>query len=729
MRRVINWNAGWLFAKHPEKKDFLPVTLPHTWNAEDGQDGGNDYFRGQCLYVKKFAMPDHQENERAILEINGAAYISEVRLNGHLLGHHENGFSTWRVDLSDDLKEENLLEISCDNRENDHVYPQTADFTFYGGLYRDVNLILVSKAHFSLLKDGGKGLYVTPEVHEDQALIRLRAEVSEGDSVVFHTNGSETEAEVKEGAACAEVTIDHPHLWNGCKDPYLYECRAELKKEGRITDTVSVHYGIRTAAIDPKKGFLLNGKSYPLRGVSRHQDRKGKGNAISHTDMEEDMCFLQEIGANVVRLAHYQHDQYFYDLCDEKGICVWAEIPYISRHMPAGNANTQTMLKELIIQSYNHPSIVVWGLSNEITAGSPVDEDMLENHRKLNALCHRMDPSRPTSMASVFMLETDSPLNRIPDVNAYNLYFGWYLGSLDQNEKFFDEWHEKYPDRAIGFTEYGADANPAYHSSVPSAGDYSEEYQFVYHHHMLEMLAQRPWIWISAVWNLFDFAADGRNEGGKHGENQKGLVTFDRKIRKDAFYLYKAYWSEEPFVHLCGKRCVHRTGEKTMITVCSNQPEVSLSINGKPFETKPGSHVFHFEVPLEKTMEITVQSGTSQDDMKIEQWDHEDASYRKEGKEVHNWLSSIDYDPSCYSIQDTLGELAENEKTGALLKQVVAKAAASRGDVAKRTTGNANLMKMMAGMKLADLLKKAGTEAVSEAEVRKLNALLQKIRK
>ena len=728
MKNVISINKDWQFIRK-EGEEPVVVNLPHTWNAVDGQDGGNDYYRGTCVYIKQFSMPDHEADEEVWLRINGAAYTSDVFLNGKKLYHNENGFAAYCVDLTPCLQAENELKILVDNRENDHVYPQTADFTFYGGLYRDVNLVIVNRAHFDL-SQGMSGVHATPILQDDgMAKIRLEAWVSGGDSVTFATAGQTLSAPVKDGMAITEFTIASPHLWDGLDDPYLYDCQAELFRNGVAVDRVNVCYGIRSIQIDPEKGFLLNGRSYPLRGVARHQDRMGRGNAISHDDMEEDMAIILELGANVIRLAHYQHDQYFYDLCDQKGICVWAEIPYITRYMKNGDANTCAMMKDLVTQCYNHPSIVAWGLSNEITAGSEVDEDMLANHHKLNDLCHHLDPIRPTSMASVFMLETDSPLNRIPDANAYNLYFGWYLGSLNQNEDFFDAWHKQYPDRAIGFTEYGADANPAFHSDQPAAGDYSEEYQFVYHEHMLKMISERPWIWITSVWNMFDFAADGRDEGGKHGQNQKGLVTFDRRIRKDAYYLYKAYWSKEPFVHLCGRRWLHRIGNETEITVCTNQPKVSLYINDRLIGAKTGEHVFRFRISLHGVMHIRAVSGSLEDEMELQQVEKEDSSYFIDGGRIHNWFSAIDFDPACYSVNDTLGELSGNEQTAVILKKVMAKAMESRGDVAKRTSGNVNLMKMMSGMKFSDLLKKAGGDVCSEKMLQEINSELQKIRK
>ena len=508
----------------------------------------------------------------------------------------------------ENLQQDNTLVVSLDNADNDRVYPQKADFTFYGGLYRGVNLIVVPASHFELGYCGTPGIKVTPTVNlkEKRAVVTVETWQSGAQSVTMEAAGQSKTVPSTKGYARAEFTIENVHLWDGIDDPYLYTATATLPSG----DSVSARFGCRVFEIDPQKGFILNGRSYPLRGGSRHQDCKGVGNALTIEYHKADMEIIREMGCNTLRLAHYQHAQEFYDLCDEYGMVVWAEIPYITMHMSNGRANTLSQMEELVVQNYNHPSIAVWGLSNEITAASAVNEELLDNHRALNDLCHRLDSTRPTTMANVFMLEIESPILEIPDVNSYNLYFGWYLGELEQNDEFFDEYHAKYPDRCIGFSEYGADANPRYQSPNPEKGDYSESYQALYHEHILNMIENRPWLWATHVWNIFDFAADGRDEGGKHGENQKGLVTFDRQTKKDAFYLYKAHWNKrEPFVHIAGERYVDRTEAVTEIKVYSNQTEVTLSVDGKPFETQTGKYVFRFNVPMTGEHSIHASSG------------------------------------------------------------------------------------------------------------------------
>lgn len=733
MRKIILLDKNWTFYKNPDSTQGEEVSLPHTWNAVDGQDGGNDYYRGTCKYECHFSRPELETDGKAYLEFDGAAMTADVVINGTKAVHHEGGYGAFRADITQYLKDENKLEVYVDNSDNTKVYPQKADFTFYGGLYRMVKLVTVSKNHFELDYAGGTGIKVTPEVTlTDAAAKKADAKVTvelwmvgDAEAVTVTIDGQQKETPVENGYAKAVFDLANVHLWDGVDDPYLYTAKAELS-DGDIVETT---FGCRSFSIDPQKGFFLNGRSYPLRGVSRHQDRAGAGNALTHEMHREDMEIIKELGANTIRLAHYQHAQEFYDLCDENGMIVWAEIPYITMHMSDGTENTLSQMRELVVQNYNHPSIVCWGLSNEITAASAVNEELLENHRKLNDLCHALDMTRPTVMADVFMLETDSPMLEIPDMNSYNLYFGWYLGELEQNDSFFDAYHTTYPDRVIGLSEYGADANPAYHSANPERGDYTEEYQCIYHEHMAKMIEERPYLWATHVWNLFDFAADGRDEGGKHGVNQKGLVTIDRKLKKDAFYLYKAYWSKTPFVHVCGRRYVERTEDVTEIKVYSNEQSVTLFVDGVERETSEGSKVFKFKVPITGTHKIRAVSGTCEDEITVKkvQKSNQDYIFNKQG-DVVNWFDRDDFKADHYSISDTLGELAQNEMANAIVQRLMAQASASRGDVAESVKDNPALQRMMQRMTLVSLLKQAG-DAVSEEQMKALNDALQKILK
>ncbi len=725
MRKVQNFNDQWLFLKKDEVYASLPqegenITLPHSWNAKDGQDGGNDYYRGTCAYVKEFTRPKGEEKN--ILEFDGVFHTAEVYLNGLRICTHEGGYSRFRVELKD-LQDENVLCVLVSNEKSERVYPQKADFTFYGGIYRDVKLISVPERHFELIKDGTPGIKVTPCVEGRNGKVLVETWQNGDGTVRFTIGDCVKEAGSRNGHAEALFEFEEVHLWDGLQDPYLYEVKAEY--EG---DEVSTRFGFRTMEVDPQKGFLLNGRPYPLRGVSRHQDRWQMGNAITLKEHREDMDMIREIGANSIRLAHYQHAQEFYDLCDEAGMVVWAEIPYITLHMNGGRENTLAQMRELITQCYNHPSIAVWGLSNEITASGSITEDLMENHRLLQDLCKRMDPNRYTVMAHAFMLETDSELISIADLASYNLYFGWYLGELKENDEFFDEYHTKFPNRAIGLSEYGADANIQYHSSHPQRGDYSEEYQCVYHEHILKMIAERPYLWCTCVWNMFDFGADGRNEGGRNGQNQKGLVSIDRKIRKDAFYLYKAFWSKEPFVHVCGRRYVNRAEEKTTVKVYTNLNEISLYVDDQLVETKKGDKIFTFEVGICGRHHIKAVSGSFCDEIEVVKTEKADPEYQLLDNEIVNWFEKEEIDPDYYSIKDTFGALMSHPASAAIVGRIMEAAKASRGEVAEASSNNANLQKMLAKMTFESLLKQAGP-AIKPEMIRSLNEALQKIRK
>lgn len=731
-RYVTPLKDNWNFVKSAEDAltaAALPgetVTLPHTWNAIDGQDGGNDYHRGTCYYVKNLPRPELKPGEQAYLEFQGAAMTAHIYVNDRLLAHHQGGYSTFRINITDVLSEQNTIVAALNNEDNNTCYPQKADFTFYGGLYRMVNLIVVPETHFELDYCGTPGIKVTPQVdlENHKASVTVEAWVSADDQVTFTVDGQSQTVLSVEKHAQATFMIENVHLWDGLRDPYLYTASASLESG----DEVSTRFGCRKFHIDPQKGFFLNGHSYPLRGVSRHQDFKGVGNALTMEHHKKDMEIILELGATTLRLAHYQHAQEFYDLCDECGLILWAEIPYITMHMKNARANTLTQMEELVVQNYNHPSIITWGLSNEITAASAVNEDLLENHTQLNDLCHKLDPTRPTTMANVFMLETDSPILEIPDINSYNLYFGWYLGELEQTDDFFDEYHEKYPDRVIGFSEYGADANPQYQSAAPEKGDYTESYQALYHEHMLQMIEARPYLWATHVWNLFDFAADGRDEGGKHGENQKGLVTMDRKLKKDAFYLYKAAWNQtDTFVHLCGRRYADRVEETTEIKVYSNQPEVTLFVDGTAFATVSGKTIFKFQVPITGTHTITAKADSCEDSITIRRVAEENPDYIfVKRAPVTNWFDTDDLNPDCFSIHDRLADIRENPRAGAIIDQMMSQGASERGDVADAVKDNPALQRMMGRMTLVSLLKQSGAD---DESIKQLNRVLQDIKK
>jgi len=616
MRKGYLINKNWTFTQ--PGKEPVQVDIPHTWNNIDGQDGGNDYWRGTCSYKTSFFKPEIGEKERAYLEFDGVNASARVVLNGSEVMIHHGGYSTFRADVTELLREENDLLVEVDNSVNDRVYPQKADFTFYGGIYRDVKLVIVNKYHFDMDYYGGKGLaidqFVTPD-ENGSGEIRVRtwhnAEEAQVMVAVYDAEGKQVAAGT---GTDIKLKIENVHLWNGVEDPYRYQVKAGLLVAGEPVDYLETHVGLRNFRVDPKEGFFLNGKAYPLRGVSRHQDWKGIGNALTKEHHEADMALIREIGANTVRLAHYQHDQYFYDLCDKYGLIVWAEIPYISEHMPKGRENTISQMHELIVQNYNHPCIVTWGVSNEITISTKDKKDMLDNHHVLNDLCHEMDSTRFTTLACYAVCGPFNKVAHITDVVSWNLYLGWYVPGLFLNDLWIDFFHRKYPERCLGYSEYGCEAMPNLHSSHPRRGDHSEEYQAIYHEYLLKCFEKRPFMWATHVWNMFDFAADARDQGGEPGMNHKGLVTFDRKIKKDSFYLYKAYWSKEKFVHISGSRYVDRPEKITTVKVYSNCHKVSLYANGKLIAAKEGDKIFKFRVNLAKETRLEAVAENCRDE-------------------------------------------------------------------------------------------------------------------
>ena len=747
MRSVLNFNAKWAFSKQadavPDKlpSDWVWVNLPHSWNAIDGQDGGNDYYRGTCYYAKSVEKHGLPEADRLYLEINGANSSAKVYLNGEEIASHDGGYSTWRVDFTDKVSDTNLFVIAVDNSANDRVYPQNADFTFYGGLYRDVNIIGVSESHFDLDYYGGPGIMVTPQVSGGNAKVEVE---------VFLTNAKDNQKlryrlldkEGNEVAYCekqaaetkAEFEISDVHLWHGRKDPYLYTAKICLVEDGEVLDNISTRFGCRSFEIDPEKGFILNGEKYPLRGVSRHQDRWGIGNALLPEHHREDAELIYEVGATTIRLAHYQHDRYFYDLCDEMGFVIWAEIPYISSHMPGGRENTVSQMKELVVQNYNHPSIVVWGLSNEITMAGKSSDDLLENHRILNDMVHEMDSTRLTTIAVVSMCSIDDPYIQIPDVVSFNHYFGWYGGDTTMNGPWFDDFHAKYPDIPVGMSEYGCEALN-WHTSDPQQGDYTEEYQAYYHEELIKQLFSREYIWATHVWNMFDFGADARAEGGENGQNHKGLITFDRKYKKDSFYAYKAWLSDEKFVHLCGKRYVDRVEDVTKVTVYSNMPEVELFANGVSLGKKASDeHFFYFGVPNAGETKLTAAAGEFTDESVIRKVDSFNEAYRlREQGAVLNWFD-ITAPEGFYSLNDKLSDIMMSEQGRAFFGGMMRKMMSSLGDGAASAMGEGammgeGLMKMMGGftvIRLTSLLGAANVKFTKE-ELLGINAQLNQI--
>ncbi len=664
MRTVLNIDSGWKFTKEGET---VAVDLPHSFNAEDGQSRP-DYYRGKCSYSKK--LPPLEGG--SWLEINGANSVAEVYLGNRKIAEHRGGYSMFRVELTPYLKESDELRIDVDNSDFDDVYPSTADFTFYGGLYRDVNVITgLGKKHFAL-DSGRNGVFVTPEVLKDgngkltvKTVVRG---VETGDEIklTLTDRDGKVAASLTAATAAGEYSLDvsNVSLWNGTAEPYLYTLRCELYSAGVKEDEVTVKTGFRTVTFDAEKGCFLNGKHIKLKGVSRHQDRLGKGNALSLDDHREDVRLILEVGANSVRLAHYQQDERFYDLCDENGLLVWAEVPVISRYSPAKQANAKSQLTELITQNYNHPSIFCWGVQNEITIGGKA-KGVEPAIKELNALAHSLDPTRPTTSAQVMMCAPDSSLNKITDIQGYNLYYGWYVEKYTSLGTWLDNFHKINPEVKLCLSEYGAEAVLRYQTEIGEQGDYTEEYQAILHNHYAREIAARDWMWGSYVWNMFDFGSANRNEAGVKGRNNKGLVTFDRKTRKDAFYVYKAYWSDEKFVKILGSRYARRPVGATTVTACSNLSEVTLTVNGVSY-TSACDKVVRFEGIEIKPGEnkVTLTAGDLKDEAVFTGIDAPDPEYKMPAGAtsfVKNWFRSEGGDSSAYySLNDRVGALMKS---------------------------------------------------------------------
>ena len=723
MRKRILFNDGWVFLNNGERDG---VSLPHTWNKDDGATG-TQYCRGDFTYEKEFSY-SLGSGRRLFIEFEGVNSSSTVSFNGVTLGTHDGGYSTFRFDVTELVKDENKIEVKVDNSPNDYVYPERADFTFYGGIYRDVYLIETDDVHFPLLSNGGPGVKVYTQVEDGTGVLSFSSECN-GDECVLEIGGDEYHFPVINGVLEGSVRIESVHLWDGKRDPYLYPLTFSLLSKGEIRDQISLKVGFRTIEIFPDKGFYLNGRSYPLRGVSRHQDREGKGNAIDKSDMMEDMEIILEEGANSIRLAHYQHNQYFYDLCDEKGILVWAEIPFITVFMENGEENTISQMTELLYQNVHHASIFCWALSNEITLMG-VNDKLIENHKKLNDLCHSFDPTRYTAMANLFLLETSSPLLSIPDIIGYNIYYGWYVGELKDNEEFLDKLHKEHPEYRVAITEYGADASINIQSPLPERGDFSEGYQALYHEHMASIISKRPWLWGTFVWNMFDFAASGRNEAGDPGKNHKGLVSFDRKTKKDAYWLYASYWKEEKFVYIAGRRYKNRVESETEVKVYSNCDEVSLYIDGSLLEKKKGSHVFVFKAPISSSHKIlAISSNGERDEITINKVDTPDPSYFIPGKKVVNWFDRKDEDDDYLSLSSTLGEISRTEEGKKLVSSLMNNLQNSMaGGMGKGVKVSPEMQQMALRQPLSKILAQGGIDSESEVALN-LDKALRRIKK
>ena len=746
MREIISLNENWTLSFPKGDHATEQVNLPHTWNAVDGNDGNGSYLRTTGVYTRTFTAPKQpREGGRTYVEVLAAALNSTVKVNGQVATTHEGGFSIFRADVTDLCHEgENELTIEVSNEDTPSMYPSSADFTFYGGLYRGVNLISVPNAHFDLDYYGGPGMMVTPVPTEDGgANFTIKSFVTNpaDDLTVMYSIedcfGREVASAVR-GSADTEVTIYVPdaQLWS-MDEPNLYTVVATLQRNNEEVDEIAANVGVRSFKVTPDEGFSINGVPTPLRGVSRHQDRVFEGNALTAEEHYDDAMLIKELGANTIRLAHYQHSQAFYDACDEIGFAVWAEIPFISVFKKGEGAHKHVMeeMKELIIQNYNHPSIMFWGISNEILIGG-ISQELVDTHHDLEKLCKELDPTRLTTIAHVSTTPVNGPMHHITDLESYNHYFGWYGGQMEQNGPWLDQFHAEHPDICIGISEYGCEGIINWHSNTPQCKDYTEEYQALYHEHMAQVFEDRPWVWASHVWNMFDFGCAARNEGGVSGRNNKGLVTMDRKTKKDSYFVYQAYWTQTPMVHIAGRRHAQRAGETTEIKVYSNQDTVVLYVNGKEVGQQTAHRVFKFNAALNEGFNtIVAVAGDVKDSITLEKVAEEPGYYtlpefneRQEG--VANWFKQIgsmdltapmEFPEGYYSVKDTMEDLAKNEEALALAAKAVK--LATNFDI-KPGVGMWDMMKKMTPEAMSNMIS-----GMPEGFIESLNAQLIKVKK
>ncbi len=608
-RDIISLNDNWSFINGIQIPSGLgwgffrvkpdTVNLPHTWNSTDfmSEDG---YRRGDGSYSKVLDIPKEYKGKRLFIKFDGAGSVSNVFVNSKHMGEHKGSYNAFTYEITDVVKygEENIINVLCNNSSRFDVAPQGGDFNMYGGLYRDVWLIITEDdACISPLYYSSTGVFLHQQyVSEERAELRAEIYLStktdytncEVEFSILDKNNNvvstQTNPYINQDKVICNVGIENPHLWNGVEDPYLYKTITVLKRNGKEVDRIEENLGIRSFYVDSNKGFFLNGKHLKLRGVCRHQDWAGIASALTKENHLADYAFFEEMGVNALRLAHYPQAKFMFQEADRKGYIVWEEIPFVSIYINSDgfNENLKEQLTELIIQNYNHPSICFWGLFNEVHKG----HDAIT--AELDQLAHKLDPSRLTVVAN----DQEGSFNHLTDAIAWNKYFGWYYDQFEDFGPFYDEFHATYPNAKLGLSEYGAGASINQHVSQYVAEEnpmltargpwHPIEKQTAYHISHIKMIDERDFIWGSFVWNMFDFGSNFRQEGDTPHQNDKGLVTYDRKIRKDAFYLYKANWNKnEKTTHLCSKSYTDRKEDITDVVAFTTASSAKLFINGK----------------------------------------------------------------------------------------------------------------------------------------------------
>ncbi|WP_124065327.1 glycoside hydrolase family 2 TIM barrel-domain containing protein [Clostridium sp. E02] len=685
-------NHGWEFSKLsdgdilnpyiPEtlsEKDYCKVTLPHTWYTDENQ------YRGLTVYRKILMVS--KDWEKVFLEFEGADQYCKVFVNDILIGEHQGAYSCFRVELPDCVmsEEEVCLEVYVSNAENQKISPIFGDFTIFGGLYRNVNLLITGKEHFDYLYYGTNGVIARASLEGENGLLEIDSHVIAPDGAIICYDVFDEDGTIAAQASgpvneSVRFQVPHPYLWNGKGKGILYTLRASLCVNGKTVDEVCEKIGFRSIKMDGQTGFYLNGQKEKIRGVSMHQDFAEVFSAMTAKHKEVNFKLIHEIGANAIRLSHYQHPQYNYDRCDQEGYIVWAEIPMLKMTEDRDLfENAKQQLTELILQNIHHPSICFWGIQNEIGMfkDAPYMHDMC---RELYSHARELDHTRLITGANLYTVKYESELNKITDMVGYNIYFGWYYGEMNDYDSFLDQFHAACPQTPIGVSEYGVDTNPSLHSEQPTVRDYSEEYQALYSETVYRIFDSKEYLWGSFVWNMFDFSSFRRNEGGMKYINQKGLVTYDRKIKKDAFYYYKAMWSEESFIHICSKRFSKRAEDLIDIKVYTNQDEVALFGNdGKDFicsahNNGNGTVIFQNIALLPGkncfvVKRVKAEEGTDyiEDCVTFERVDEKEMSYQLPdsgaGKAVRNWFLKEDdiVREGYFSLKDSAYDITQNQ--------------------------------------------------------------------
>ena len=732
-------NLNWKFKKLPQHNiqemksvdgicldDAISVELPHTWY----QDGNG--YQGTVIYQKTLELT-YTNHQRVFLNFQAADRFCKVFVNQQYVGEHKGGYSAFSFDITQNCKsgQQNVISVLLDNRSFDHISPLAGDFTIFGGLYRDVFIIMTDQTCFDRSYYGTSGVIVRADVVENQGRIFVENHLLGGEGTqisyqIWSPNGQMVLEHTIEAQASTQLFLNNPVLWDGLNNPAMYTLQAVLLAQGRQVDEVKMPFGFKKIALDAEKGFFLNGRHVKIQGVAKHQDYAEVFCATGSSHWEQDMHNILEVGANSVRLSHYQHPQEMYDLCDKNGLIVWAEIPmlkFLDEERLFDNACNQ--LKELILQNVQHPSICFWGIQNEIAMFGE-STAMYEKMQALAELVKELDPTRLSACANLFCVKNESPLNTHTQAVGYNIYFGWYYGNMEDNADFVEQFHRDNPHIPLGITEYGVDCNVSYHTTIPKVRDYSEEFQALYHETVYPIFAQRDYIWGTYIWNLCDFSSEIRDEGGVKYKNCKGIMTYDRKIKKDAFYYYKAQWFKKPFVKIAESRFVNRDQWQTTVKVYSNCEQVELTVAGRTYQQTSKNGIFIFEeIQLIQGENVVVaRAGKCVDQATFQGVLQPDEHYiyvdQNPGINVKNWfIDAVEeekvFPTGRFSIRDACNTIVENEQA----IEAVAQFSPKLAEQMKERRG------MMPLERILNYMKKD----FSEEDCKRLNTSLTKIKK